>query len=83
MKKNIKGKSWLHPMACFLLLLVGSNSQVATAAERVENGTNTEVQANTITLKGVVIEASNGEPIPMATIRIKNQNKGAQHQHQW
>lgn len=76
MKKNIKGKSWLHPMACFLLLLVGSNSQVATAAERVENGTNTEVQANTITLKGVVIEASNGEPIPMATIRIKNQNKG-------
>lgn len=76
MKKNIKGKSWLHPMACFLLLLVGSNSQVATATERVENGTNTEVQANTITLKGVVIEASNGEPIPMATIRIKNQNKG-------
>ncbi len=35
-----------------------------------------EVQAKTITLKGVVLEASNNEPIPMATIRIKNQNKG-------
>lgn len=69
-------KSWLLPVACCLLPLLGSFSITATAAESADQTTTTEVQSKTVTLKGVVIEASNGEPVPMATIRIKNKNTG-------
>lgn len=76
--KIAERKSWLLPMACLLFPLGSSGSFVAMATTKSEVGTSIALQAKakTITLKGVVIEASNGEPIPMATIRIKNQKKG-------
>lgn len=74
--RKIGHKALLLPVACFLLPLVGQSSSLLHANERNSSQPKVEVQAKTITLKGVVLEASNNEPIPMATIRIKNQNKG-------
>ena len=74
--RRIERKAWLLPIACFLLPVVSNSSNELLANDESSSKTSVEVQAKTITLKGVVLEASNGEPIPMATIRIKNQNKG-------
>lgn len=58
-----------------LCLFLGSSSY-AIAGERGATKPVAEVQSKKVTLKGVVLEASNGEPIPMATIRIKGKDKG-------